>query len=227
MSAVIKPGGAGRAHLVTPYAADLAAQAADAARPDPQQEELERLRALLTARDATLEQAKKDVAKARAEGEAAGRKSAELAAKDSRDQALALLRRGIEQAQAALTAGREQMEVLALLIARTALDKLFGDDPRRKDAVAALVIRQLRAIDQQMLLAIEVSRVDFPSDDELAALAAEVGIEPEMVSANADFPAGGCSMQLRIGMLEVGTDQQWGAIRDLLDGLAGAVETRP
>lgn len=227
MSTVIKLGSACNARIVMPYASDLAAAPTEAVRPDPYRGELDRLQALLAERDAALEKVPAQIKKARAEGEAAGRAAAEAAAEDSREQALALLREGIEQAQGTLADGREQMEVLALLIARTALEKLFGDDRGRKEAVGALVMRQLQSIERRMLLKIEVARLDFPDTRELAALAAEIGVDEDLVSANADFPAGACRMQLRIGMLEVGVDQQWGAVRGVLDELAAAAGAQP
>lgn len=227
MSTVIKLGSARNARIVAPYASAPAAAPTQAVRPDPYREELDRLQALLAERDATLEKVPAQVEKARTEGEAAGRIDAETAADDSREQALALLREGIEQAQETLADGREQMEVLALLIARTALEKLFGDDRVRKEAVSALVMRQLQVIERQMLLNIEVARLDFPDARELAALAVEIGVDADLVSTNADFPVGACRMQLRVGMLEVGVDQQWGAVRDVLDELAAAPGAQP
>lgn len=232
MSTVIKLGSARTARIVAPYAPPPAAPVADVVRhdppkPDPRKAELDRLHALLAEHTAALKEAKAEVAKARTEGEAAGRAAAEMAVEDSREQALELLRGGIERALGTLADGREQMEVLALLVARTALEKLFGDDRGRKEAVGALVMRQLQSVERQTLLRIEVSRQDFPDTRELAAFATEIGADEKLVSANAEFPAGACRMQLRVGTLDVGVDQQWRAVRDVLDELAAAAEVQP
>lgn len=226
MSTVIKLGGVHDSRVVTAFAQDSVDQPADAASADLYQDELDRLHALLVERDRSLDEIEARIEKARIDGEAAGRAAAELEAEDNREQALAVLRQGIEQAQEALADGCERMELLALWIARTALEKLFGDDPGRKEAVKALIMRQLRSIERQTLLKIEVSRLDFPDTRELAALAAEIGTDEKLLSANAGFPAGGCRVQLRVGTLEIGIDQQWGAIRGLLDQLAETEEVQ-
>ena len=224
MNTVIKLGSAREAEVVTPYAPTIPHGTTEAPPPDQRQEELDKLHALLAERDTTLEDLKSQIAKARTEGEETGRIAAELAAEDSRAKALELLRQGIEGAREALADGRERMEAVALLIARNALDKLFGDDRVRKAAIGDLVMRQLAAIELQMLLQIEVSWLDFPDTGELAALAQELGLAAQHISAASDLPAGGCRMQLRVGTLDVGVDQQWGAIRNLLDELAAAAE---
>lgn len=225
MNTVIKLGSAHHARIVAPYAPE-AAGPADAIPADPYQQELDRLRGLLAEREQALDEAKAKIITARAEGETAGRNVAEREAEDAHEQALAALRQGIEQARETLADGCERMELLALWIARNALEKLFGDDPGRKEAVGALIMHQLQSIERQMLLKIEVSRLDFPNTRELVALAAEIGTDETLLSANADFPAGACHMQLRVGTLDVGIDQQWGAIRDLLDQLATAAEAQ-
>jgi type III secretion protein L len=224
MNTVIKVGSAREAEVVTPYAPTIPHRTIEAPPPDQRQEELDKLHALLAERDAALEELKSQIAKARIEGEESGRIAAELAAEDSRAKALELLGKGIEEAREALADGRERMEALALLIARNALDKLFGDDRERKAAIGDLVMRQLSTIERQMLLQIEVSRLDFPDTGELAALAHELGLAAQYISADSDLPAGACRMQLRVGTLDVGVDQQWGAIRGLLDELVATAE---
>lgn len=224
MSSVIKLGSARYAEAVTPYASPPSIGPADTAPSDPHREEVQKLRALLAERDAELEELRAEVDKARVEGEAAGRIAAEAEVEDSREKALELLRNGIEHAGAAVADCQGQMEVLALMIARTALDKLFGDDSGRRAAVTELVVRQLRSIERQTLLQVEVSRLDFPNTDELADLAGQIGVAVDDICANAGLAPGACRMRLRVGTLEVGLDEQWGAIRNLLDDLASSAD---
>lgn len=231
MSAVIKLGSTQDASGIMPYAPDrrgtIAALAPPDRPPDPLREEVERLRHLLAEREAALEGFAEAVEQARAEGEKAGRIAAELEADDSRERALELLRKGIGHAHEILADCGDRLEVLALLIARTAIEKLFGDDRARKEAVGALALRQVQSVEGQMVVKVEVSRMDFPDVAELAELAAEIGITPDLLSASTELAAGACRMQLRLGTLEVGLDQQWGAIRQLLDDLASDAETPP
>lgn len=224
MSSVIKLGSERYAQVVAPYAAAPSTGAEAAVLHDPYRDELQRLHALLAERDAALEDLRAEVGKARAEGEAAGRIAAELEVEESRERSLELLRDGIEQAGAAVADCQGQMEVLALMIARTALDKLFGDHAGRRTAVTELVVHQLRSIERQTLLQVEVSRLDFPNTGELAELAGQIGVAPVDVCANADLAAGACRMKLRVGTLEVGLDEQWSAIRGLLDDLASTAD---
>ncbi|MFT4025400.1 MAG: hypothetical protein QM676_01165 [Novosphingobium sp.] len=229
MSVVIKLGSARDSRTVTPYAPPVPAPQGQPSRKaaDPRDEEIARLGALLAERDAALATLGDQVSEARAEGEAAGRLAAELEAEEDRERSLELVRGGIEQAVAALADGRDRMEALALLVARTALEKLFGDDAGRKATVADLVKLQLEALERHMLLRIEVSRIDFPDTRELAELAGKSGLGPDQISANPDLAPGACRMQMRVGSLDLGLDQQWGAVRDLLDELAAMPGDRP
>jgi flagellar biosynthesis/type III secretory pathway protein FliH len=71
-----------------------------------------------------------------------------------------------------------------------------------------------------MLVDIRLSRLDFPDEADLASLADRVGSQSFRLVAGDDLPSGGCVMTLRLGRVSVGIDQQWPALRNLLDEMA-------
>ncbi|MBU6267859.1 MAG: hypothetical protein KGN34_09985 [Sphingomonadales bacterium] len=224
MTRVIKAGDLAHGLVIAPYTIAGEAERSAAATPvrrDPREAERARLEALLAEREAELEDLRGALAKARAEGEEAGRLAAELEFEDDRTAGLERLEQGIAAARDAMGQWHEHAETLALLIARSALAKLFAGDEARTAAVTDLVRRQLAVIERDTVLAVTVARRDFPDTREVAALAAKLGIEPGLLAVSDDLDAGGCRMKLQLGTLDLGLDRQWGAVRDLLDGLAG------
>ena len=205
----------------------LPASAPDARQTDPIAEEIGRLRALVEEKEAENAALSEAVDKARAEGEEAGRIAMELEFEDGRERALELLEAGIGMARESLDEFLVRAEILALEVARTALNKLFGQDDGREAAVVDLVRHQLSHIERQSLVAIEVSRLDFPDTREVAALAERMGVDAAMLAASDELNAGGCRMRMKLGTIDVGLDQQWVAIRELLDSMAGPGVFRP
>ncbi|MFA7603944.1 MAG: hypothetical protein WCY29_13120 [Novosphingobium sp.] len=230
MRRVIKAGVPANGLSVSPLEHCLGATPDDRGRegplPDPLLAENERLQNLIGQKEAEIAGLHKAVLAARKEGEDSGRLAMECELEESRERALELLRNGIGKALEALSDLGERAELLALLLARTAIEKLFGEESARQSIVADLIRHQVRQIDKRSILGVEVSRLDFPDTNEVAGLAAGLNIDPKAVAVSDDLGAGGCRMKLRLGMLDIGLDQQWGALRDLFDVVGGAGECR-
>jgi flagellar biosynthesis/type III secretory pathway protein FliH len=184
---------------------------------DPRIEALERevgeLRAALAAQRLESEQA---VKAARAEGEREGR----AAADDASDKRLALIGKGIESAVARWETRLVDLDGLAPALARAALGKLFDQGEDQKRFVAGAIVRQLRLLRRESLIAIRVSASDFADESALAALAAEAGTGSVRLLADRDLESGECRIDLQLGHIDVGAGTQWAQVAAFLDGLA-------
>lgn len=186
--------------------------------------ENERLLLLLEERDAKITEHSDAVKNAFSEGEEAGRAAAEAEFDNDRAAALALLSDGIEAAKVVLNNALENSESIALMVAQIALDKMFGELTLRKAATVDLIKQQFEQIGHDSFVVLEVSRGDFPNTDEVAELCASLSIMPESVRVSENLEPGDCRMQMELGSLSIGINQQWGAIRELLENMAGRDE---
>lgn len=210
-------------------ALDLLRQAPTTLEPDPRDLELatraERIAALeaeLTAHRAAEAQRIKDAADAETRAEARGH-AAGLEAADARaDERISRLELGMTEARARLDADLENLERLAALLAETALARLIDDTEHRQPLIAATIRRQMQGLEASAVLHVEVSPRDFPTPEALEPLAREAGLAGVRIETVTSLAAGGCRLKLRLGELEVGLDQQWGALRAVLVDLAAS-----
>ena len=179
----------------------------------------------MVAQNATIDALKADVVRAFDAGKRKGREEGLAEAKDRADERLALLRQALQNATATLAERLAGLERLAPLLALECLDKILGDSAQRRALVAMIIQAQLKLIDRAMLLRIEVSRSDFPQTDLLARLQSD-GLAAVEVKADPALPSGSCVLTLRLGRMEVGLNQQWGVLRDLLRDMAADGEAR-
>ena len=124
-----------------------------------------------------------------------------------------------ETADRAITRYREEMaslERLAAMLAQTCLDRMLIGSEDRTRIVADLLGARLTALDADAIVRILVSAEDFPSPDALKGLAPA----PCEITASSALGPGDCTIQLRLGALEVGIGQQWGTLRDALGEMA-------
>ena len=214
MNAILKSGSASLHAKVRPLAAT--ARTPDPPAPDP---EVARLGAALVAADLALARHEETIAAiparieaAFAEGEAQGRNAADdgLAAR------LALLSDAAERALAVYGEEMASLERLAALLAQTCLDRMLIGSEDRARIVADLLRARLAALDADAILRILVSAEDFPSPEALEALAPP----PCEIVASSSLAPGDCTVQLRLGALEIGIGQQWGVLRDALGEMA-------
>jgi flagellar biosynthesis/type III secretory pathway protein FliH len=225
VSAIIKSGSRARQLSVRP----LSAVPPEAAPKSVRDEEIDALRRrigelemALAARDAALAEARGEIEHARRAGEAQGREAGLAEAASREAERIAALDAAIVEAQAALDAGLEATERLALGLARDCLDIVFGDGASRAAMVADVLSRQMAVIDRAMLVSIEVSEDDFSDPAALAALAARAGTRSVALIASPSMLPGGCIITLRLGEMDVGIQTQWANLRARLDELAEA-----
>jgi flagellar assembly protein FliH len=213
MSVVLKSGSAALRAKVRPFGPRAHVQEPEPARPDP---EAERLRAALAEAQAALAERDDVIAglparieAALAEGEDKGRAAAESMEATRLD----ILDQAAKRGLALYAEEIASLERLAPLLARTCLDKMLLDDAERVKTVSALLHGQLARLEAGAAVRIQVAAEDFPSAEALAGLApAPCEIIPSPALASGD-----CTIQLRLGALEIGIGQQWGALRATLE----------
>ncbi len=221
MSRVIKAGDETHGLIITPLDRSAAAPASTVAKPSAQEDplvtELHRLRALVVQQQAEIDGHGDALEVVRSEAETAGRQAMELEFEENRERALELLAAGINMAHASLGELMERAELLGMLVTRTVISKLFGQDGSREAIVIDLAKHQLAQINRQSLVAIEVSRHDFPDTREVEQLATQLGMNQIAVSVSDELASGDCRMRCQLGTIDIGLDQQWGTIREMLD----------
>lgn len=191
-----------------------------AASPSAEMDELARMQALLVAKDAEIAELRTAAEQARTSGEEEGRLAMSLEIAEDRAAQLAVLEANFAESQQAFAGWLQGLEALSLSVAEAAIERMFGADDERQATVAALIGRQLVEIQAQSLIAIDVSRADFPDTSEVALLAASLGIAIERLAVAEDLAAGECRLRLRVGNIDIGIGEQWGAIRGLFAVLA-------
>ena len=174
----------------------------------------------LRQRDAAIAELRLEVERALERGTAEGRTIGLAEAEDRQSERLALLKKGVEQAQSALSENLASLERLSAVLARECVDIILGDAEDRAEFLSSIVSAQIAKLDQAMILAVEVSDQDFPDEEALAALAERTGVASRMFSLRADMAPGGCVMTLRLGRMEIGLNQQWSTLRELLGEMA-------
>ncbi|MDR3508516.1 MAG: hypothetical protein P4L64_11510 [Caulobacteraceae bacterium] len=182
--------------------------------------ELQALHQRLAALEAEVEQHRPALERARAEGEAQGRKAGHAEAEATEARRLAALERGLTGAAERYTASLADLERLAAALAKEGLRKIIGDT-RHYDALLAASLRHhLAALDDQAILRVEVSASDFPATA-LDDLAAAIG-RPKLILVTADdLASGDCRIRLILGTLELGLAQQAARLEAVLDALIG------
>lgn len=152
------------------------------------------------------------------EGLAQGRAEGLRMAQTQESERLELLRDHMRTAASDLSANLNATERLAALLARECLDRLFGDGEQRTHVVIDLIRHQMAEIETGTVLSIEVSTSDFPDDAALSALRTDAFERVQLIRR--DLPIGACRMRLKLGEIEIGLDQQWGTLRQLLSDMA-------
>ncbi|HJT42308.1 MAG TPA: hypothetical protein VJ750_02290 [Rhizomicrobium sp.] len=171
-------------------------------------------------REAAAGELRAAVTQAREDGMEEGYEAGLAAAQDRQSERLALLEKSMIQAQANLAGSLASFSRLSALLAQDCVDIVLGNASDRVDIIRRIIEAQAAKIDRSMLVAIRVSRLDFPEDHKIESLREETGLTSINVTAADDMPSGSCLMTLRLGSISVGIDQQWPALRRLLDELA-------
>lgn len=224
MSAIIKSGNLAELSAVRSLSPVTALATAVVSRHDEERDRLRRridsLETELGQRDSVIANLKAEAKRAFDEGRAQGHEDGVAQADDRQAERISLLEGALRQARSELAGGIDALERLAVLLARDCLDMILGDGAHRAELLRKIVAAQIAKIEKSALLAVEVSGEDFKNEKALAAVAKHGGLPPALVIASRDIPSGGCLMRLRLGRIEVGINQQWGALRDLLAEMA-------
>lgn len=154
-------------------------------------------------------------------GHAAGKKEA-VSREDDR---LKQLEAAFKQANIEVRTAMEGVERLALLIARDSLDLLLGEPDYRSEILAGLIRRQIAQTDESSILEIRVSAQDFEDPTSLDTLRTSLGGCRIAIVQDARIASGACTMVFKLGRAEIGLDQQWSAVADLLSDMAGGVRS--
>lgn len=197
--------------------------------PDPRDQQLadqaERIAALeaeLAAQRASEVDRAEAAAKAEVSAEARGRQAGLDEADERAAERISRLELGLTEARLRLDAELAGLERLAALLAETALARLVDDPQSRRPLIAGIIRQQMRGLEARALLRVEVSAEDFSDPAALEDLAAEAGLSGLRIEPASGLGPGACRLKLRLGELEVGLDQQWGALRGVLAELAAA-----
>lgn len=193
----------------------------------PQDEERERLRGRVAQLEAELRQRDVVIAGLRSEvdlalerGKTEGRAAGLQAADDRQAERLAILETGVRHARVHLDESLASLERLAAALAGECLETVLGDRKYRSQTVRKILAAQCAKIEKSALLAVELSSADFSDTEALADIERDIAPSQAALSARAEIPSGGCRMVLRLGQMDVGLDQQWGTLRDLLAEIA-------
>jgi flagellar biosynthesis/type III secretory pathway protein FliH len=163
---------------------------------------------------------RKECSEAYRNGEAEGRKNGLREASDRSRERLGALRAAVEAAMAKLACEMASLERLSVLIAHEALERVLGDATNHAELVTEIIGKVLAGLEADSTLAVLVARADFADADAVAELAASRGWPGLAISPSDALASGDCQIRLTLGGLEVGVNQQWGALKATLHELA-------
>lgn len=189
--------------------------------------ELERLRAEvaelsadLAARDDRIATLALEIGAAFDKGEDAGREAGRRDAEDERAGMIAAIKEAADAALARLGKEMGALERLAPLLAETCLERMLLASEARIEVVTGLIRGQIGQIQAGAVLATQVSAEDFATPEALDGLRAALADPAFEVAASKALASGDCTIALRLGTLNVGLGQQWGALRATLEAMA-------
>lgn len=209
-------------------------RAFDLRAPDPEPSplllELERLRIALSAaeaREADLQDkiaARDEVeARAREAARAEGRTEGRALADTRHAEQLARLSASAGAAETAFATQLASIERLAAGFAGEALARITGDPERHADLVASAVAQELKGVAASTVVAVEVSKLDFPNADALAEITRRSGLGVSVVEAVGSVSSGGCRIRLKLGEVDLSLHSQTERLRRILDAHADGV----
>jgi type III secretion protein L len=156
----------------------------------------------------------------RQEAEASGRAAERREIQEDQIEALRRLDAGIATAKEVLSERLGALDHLAVVLARTALERVFEDPAQMSDRVISAIRKQVGALETHSVLHVQVSSADFPASEDLARVASAFSSRVSVL-ASPEMSAGECHIKLTLGGLEVGPKQQWRELSRLFDDLEG------
>jgi len=119
-----------------------------------------------------------------------------------------LVERALDGARDAWDTRLEELDILAVKLARAALAKIFGERADLAELVAQAVAHRLHGLAAEAVVAVRVSAADFPGEA-LDALAARLDVVRSRLVVDPDLGAGGCRIDLTLGAIDVEPARQW------------------
>lgn len=128
----------------------------------------------------------------------------------------------------AITKFEEQLasnEALALLVAQTALEKIFHPDDDYRELASRMIKKQMNDLRRETIIKVRVSGHDFDNDEALEDLAFALDLRKSDIKISQKLPAGNCTIDLRLGHMELSVTEQWEELKSLFRDMAvnGAV----
>lgn len=134
------------------------------------------------------------------------------------------LKEGLGHAVTSLNTRLGEMEALSLLVAQTALERIFGHGNGYAEKVSAMVSHQMSRLGDSAVLKIEVSALDFPNEERLAAVSAGWGLASTDIAVRHDLAEGDCLLTVRFGQIELSLDSYWVELRDYFRSVSREME---
>lgn len=156
----------------------------------------------------------------RSEAFEAGRKEGRSEAGDDLDRRIASLKKGVDHAQRAWHERLAELDGLAVMLAQSALAKVFGEGADLADLVTRAIAVQVPALRDASVIRVRVSATDFPDAEALAVLRSESGVPPIEILSDPALAAGACTLDLTLGQIDLGIQSQWRELDAFLATLA-------
>ncbi len=135
-----------------------------------------------------------------------GREEGRRAADELGAERLEALRDALMEASQDCLAQLRGKDELAIEIARAAIHRILGEASPRALLAEEIVRNALAQVVGGTVVSARVSAQDFPSDEDVAALARELGAV-QIVRDDA-LPSGGCELELTLGTIDASLDVQ-------------------
>lgn len=167
-----------------------------------------------------LIEARELAGKAEKEAREAGMKAGRREARDDIAQRIALIEKGVEQARTAWDDRLAGIDALAVMLARSALAKVFGGGADLADLVTRAIDARMRVLRGESVVGIRVSASDFPDEEALGSLRAHADTRGIDVVADPTLRAGDCRLDLQLGHIDLGIGSHWRELDHFFEALA-------
>lgn len=123
----------------------------------------------------------------------------------------AAIEAGVEKARDDFSAKLGELDLVAILVAESALGGVFDAGPKHEE-IKDIILRQLAEIRRDSVLEIAVSADDFT--DDAARTELEGRLDGFAVTIDPRLSAGECRIGLRLGEIEISLGEHWAKVRD-------------
>lgn len=140
--------------------------------------------------------------------------------KESQEESITLLSKGLEVAKNDFDDKLTTLESLALLLAQTALEKLLDSSDDYSEFVTRSVAHQMSFLRREMVMGVNVSLDDFKCEEALQGLRESLDLQKIEINTTSQLKAGDCIIDLRLGHIEMSIKEQWTELQNLFSEMA-------